>query len=140
MSTEIAEKSMGIKLFLEKEGDALQIAHLTTIGEIGVESEEIDTTSLDSPDGYREFIASLKDAGEVSLEGWIKDESAFDQMVDLADAQTLENWYMETPSGSKWEFTAFVKMFKESDNTIDGVRGFTGTLRVSGKPEYSYSA
>ena len=113
------------------------IANLTSIGEIGVESEEIDATDLDSPNNYKEFIAGSKDAGEVSLAGNIKDEAKVEQMLALAEAQSLEQWVVTYPSGATWSFTAFVKSFKDGEKSVDGLATFTASLRISGKPTYT---
>lgn len=138
-----ATRTMGTTLTKVKSGDEtedLRIANLTSIGEIGVESEEIDTTDLDSPNNYKEFIAGSKDAGEVSLAGNIKDESNVEKMLALAESQSVETWNVEYPSGAKWEFSAFVKSFKDGEKTTDGLATFTATLRISGKPVYTKSA
>lgn len=135
-----AAKSLGTTLTKTMSGSEsadLVIADLTTIGEIGIESDEIDVTTLDSTGGYKEFIAGFKDAGEVSLEGIIKSETALAAMVALADSQVVEEWTIETPSGSTWVFDGFVKSFKEGEATVEGVRGFTGSIRVSGEPTYT---
>lgn len=121
------------------EGSNLKIANLTSIGEIGIESEELDTTDLDSPNGYKEFIAGSKDAGEVSIAGWIKDETIVEKMLALAESQSVESWEVAYPSGAKWTFSAFVKSFKDGEKNTDGVASFTGTLRISGKPTYTKS-
>lgn len=113
------------------------IANLTSIGEIGVESSEIDVTDLDSPSSYKEYIAGFKEAGEVSIAGNIKSEANHEDMLDLAEGQTVVLWEVEFPSGAKWWFEAFVKMYKEGEITTEGVRTFTGSLRISGKPTYS---
>lgn len=138
-----ATRTMGTTLTKGKNGsetEDLKIANLTSIGEIGVESEEIDTTDLDSPDNYKEFIAGSKDAGEVSLAGNIKDESNVEKMLALAESQSVEDWIVTYPSGAKWEFKAFVKSFKDGEKTTDGLATFTATLRISGKPSYTKSA
>lgn len=138
-----ATRTMGTTLTKGKSGsetEDLKIANLTSIGEIGVESEEIDTTDLDSPDNYKEFIAGSKDAGEVSLAGNIKDESNVEKMLALAESQSVEEWTVTYPSGAKWEFKAFVKSFKDGEKTTDGLATFTATLRISGKPSYTKSA
>lgn len=138
-----ATRTMGTTLTKGKSGDEgadLKIANLTSIGEIGVESEEIDATDLDSPDNYKEFIAGSKDAGEVSLAGNIKDESNVEKMLALAESQSVEKWTVAYPSGAKWEFSAFVKSFKDGEKTTDGLATFTATLRISGKPVYTKSA
>lgn len=135
-----ATRTMHTTLTKTKSGDEtedLRIANLTSIGEIGVESEEIDTTDLDSPDNYKEFIAGSKDAGEVSLAGNIKDESNVEKMLALAESQSVEKWTVAYPSGAKWVFNAFVKSFKDGEKTTDGLATFTATLRISGKPVYT---
>lgn len=141
--TKTAKRTMGTTLTKTKSGDEttdLRIANLTSIGEIGVESEEIDATDLDSPDNYKEFIAGSKDAGEVSLAGNIKDESNVEKMLSLAESQTIEEWVVAYPSGAKWTFKGFVKSFKDGEKTPDGLATFSATIRVSGKPTYTKSA
>lgn len=138
-----ATRTMGTTLIKTKSGseaEDLKIANLTSIGEIGVESEEIDATDLDSPDNYKEFIAGSKDAGEVSIAGNIKDESNVEKMLALAESQSIEKWTVTYPSSAKWVFSAFVKSFKDGEKTTDGLATFTATLRISGKPVYTKSA
>lgn len=138
-----ATRTIGTTLTKMKSGDEiedLKIANLTSIGEIGIESEEIDTTDLDSVGGYKEFIAGSKDAGEVAIAGNIKDEANVEKMLALAESQTVEEWTVEYPSGAKWVFNAFVKSFKDGEKTVDGLATFTASLRISGKPAYTKSA
>ena len=142
-TTNQATRTIGTTLTKKKsgsEGADLKIANLTSIGEIGIESDEIDTTDLDSVGGYKEFIAGSKDAGEVSIAGNIKDESNVEKMLALAESQSVEDWTVEYPSGAKWEFKAFVKSFKDGEKSVDGLATFTGSLRISGKPTYTKSA
>lgn len=135
-----ATRTMGTtlkKLQSGSETGDTTIANLTSIGEIGVESEEIDATDLDSPNNYKEFIAGSKDAGEVSLAGNIKNENNVEKMLSLAESQSLEDWEVTYPSGAKWSFKAFVKSFKDGEKTVDGLATFSATLRISGKPTYT---
>lgn len=137
-----ATRTMGTTLSKTKTGvevDDLLIANLTSIGEIGLESEEIDTTDLDSPDDFKEFIAGNKDAGEVPLAGNIKVEANVEKMMALANARSVEEWTVEYPSGAKWVFNAFVKSFKDTEKNVDGLAGFTASLRVTGAPVYTPS-
>ena len=114
------------------------IANLTSIGEIGLESAEIDVTTLDSTGGYKEFIAGTKDAGTVDLEGNVVDgDDSNALMLALADDRTVEEWTIETPTGATWVFDAYVSMFKGGDRTVEGLETFTASLRVSGKPNYT---
>ena len=135
-----AERTMGTTLTKTKSGsetEDLKIANLTSIGEIGVESEEIDATDHDSPDNYKEFIPGTKDAGEVSLAGNIKDESNVEKMLALAESQSMETWTVTYPSGATWVFTGFIKSFKDGEKTTDGLATFSATIRISGKPVYT---
>jgi len=124
-----AEKSMGTTL----EVGATAIAGLTSIGAFGVSSTEIDITSLDSPDGYKEFLLSLKDSGEVPIKGFVKDDTNMDELFAIAEAQTLEDCVVTFLSGVNYTFEAYVKEFKEAETTVEGARGFEGSLRISGK-------
>ena len=137
-----ATRTAGTTLTKTKSGsetEDLKLANLTSIGEIGVESEEIDATDLDSPDNYKEFIAGSKDAGEVSIAGNIKDETNVEKMLALAESQSIEEFVVTYPSGAKWTFSAFVKSFKDGEKTPDGLATFTASLRISGKPVYTKS-
>ena len=134
------KRTMGTTLTKKKSGsetEDLKIANLTSIGEIGVESEEIETTDLDSPDNYKEFEPGLKDAGDVPLAGNIKDESNVEKMLALAESQSMEQWEVKYPSGATWTFKGFIKSFKDGEKTPEGLATFTATIRISGKPAYA---
>lgn len=119
------------------ESEDLKIAHLTSIGEIGIESEEIDVTDLDSTEDFKEYIAGTKDAGEVSLAGNIHEETIVEKMLSLANSRSVESWKVTYPSGATWTFSGFIKSFKDGEKTPDGIASFTATIRVSGAPTYT---
>ena len=139
-------RAMGTSLTKIKSGDETEnwvVGSLTTIGEIGLEIEEIDITTLDSPDKAKEYMAGDLDAGELSIAGYIKkldDEATVTKMMSLIAAGSTEAWEVEFPSGAKWNFNAFVKSFKTAESTTDGLIGFSGSLRVSGLPVYTASS
>lgn len=136
-------KTLGTTLKKIKSGSEIEdllIGGLTSIGEIGVESEEIDTTTLDSPDGYKEFEPGLKDAGEVALAGDIKSEATVEKMLALAESQSMEDWVVTYPSGATWAFSGFIKSFKDGEKTAEGKATYTASIRISGKPVYTKSA
>lgn len=131
-----AQRSIGTTLY-KSSGTPFFVYNLTSIGEIGIENSEIDVTTLDSPNNYKEYIAGFKDAGEVSLAGFIKSEDNHESLLDSTDAQSVEDWIVTFPSGAKWYFSGFLKTWKEAETTVEGVRGFTGSIRISGKPIYA---
>lgn len=135
-----ATRTIKTTLAKVKSGDEqedLKIGHLTSIGEIGIESEEIDVTDLDSPEDFKEYIAGTKDAGEVSLAGNIHDETTVEKMMALANSRSVENWKVTYPSGATWDFKGFVKSFKDGEKTPDGIASFSATIRISGAPVYT---
>lgn len=135
-----ASRTIGTTLTKVKSGQEqadLVIAHLTSIGEIGIESEEIDVTDLDSAGDFKEYIAGTKDAGEVSIAGNIVDESNVEKLMALANSRAVESWVVTYPSGATWEFDAFVKSFKDGEKNVDGLATFTASLRITGAPVYT---
>lgn len=138
-------KAMGTSLSKTKSGSEAAdwvVGSLTSIGEIGVEIGEIDITTLDSPNGAKEFMSGDMDAGECAIAGYIKkvdDEQTVVKMMSLIKSGSTEEWTVTFPSGAKWVFNAFVKSFKTTEETTDGLIGFTGSLRISGLPEYTPS-
>jgi predicted secreted protein len=131
-----ATKAMGSKLYWVTESD-VQIADLTSIGERGGVSEVIDATTLDSADMTREKIAGLKDYENITLAGIIKSEANLESLVELFDDQSVEDWKIETVDGATEEFSGFLGSFKFSELTIDGLRGFSMTIEITGKLDYT---
>lgn len=131
-----AERSLGTTL-AKTSGTPLTVGDLTSISEIGIESEEIDVTTLGSSSGFKEFIAGSKDAGDLTVSAIIKAETNLETLVALANARTVEEWAITTASGSTWTFSGFVKSFKEGEASVDGVRTFTMVIRISGEPVYA---
>jgi predicted secreted protein len=129
------QKTLGV-ILKKVSSPIFTLMALTSIGKIGVESSEIDVTTLDSTGGFKEYIAGFKDAGSLPIKGILKDDALFAAMYALAEAQTVENWEIDAPNGSIWTFSAFVKSFYESEQTVEGVRMFEGELRISGKSNY----
>lgn len=138
-------RAMGTSLTKTKSGSETEdwlVGSLTSIGEVGVEISEIDVTTLDSPNGAKEFMAGDMDAGECPIAGYIKkrdDEQTVVKMMSLIKAGSLEKWTITFPSTATWKFDAFIKSFKTTEETTDGLIGFNATLRISGMPEYTPS-
>ncbi len=139
-------RAIGTSLTKVKSGSEASdwiIGSLTSIGEIGAETDEIEITTLDSPNGAKEFMSSDIDAGECAIAGYIKktaDEATVTKMMSLVQSGSTEAWIVTFPSGAKWNFNAFVKSFKTTEETPDGLIGFSGSLRISGLPVYTPSS
>lgn len=127
-----AKKSLGMSLSI----GALDIGELTSIGPVGVESEEIDVTTLDTEDGFRQVIGGLKDVGEISFGGVIKNKANVESMHELSISQEVSACKIITDDGDEWSFDAFVMSFREGENTVTSARTFELSLRASGKIAY----
>ena len=111
----------------------LPIGGLTSIGEVTPESEELDATTLDSSDGYREYIQGFKDSGELSLTGYLKKTD--DGQIGLRTGYGnggIEDVEIEYPDETKVQFKAYVKSYSMGAADVDGIVGFGATLRISG--------
>lgn len=118
------------------------LAHLTSIGEQSTEAEEIDVTTLDSPNGNKEFIQGAKDPGTVEVSA----NNCFDGQVAIIEAlfesgeiRTWEETYPETADGvaGTLTYTGYVSSFTYGEATPDGLASITFTIRLSGQPTYA---
>lgn len=128
-----AKHSFGTKL--KKGADA--IAELTEIGGVSMSADAIDVTTLDSADGFREFVGGLKDGGEVGVSGYFYpgDTDGQKAMYDDFVAGTVNSYAIEFPAAlnAKWEFDGIVTAYTTGAALEDPV-SFEATIKVTGKP------
>jgi predicted secreted protein len=127
-------KAKGTKL---KKG-VTAIAELTSIGGLELSADTIETTTLDSPDGYRTFEQGLKDAGEVSLSGYF-DPTEHQGLLTDFESGAVTTYSIEFPDATKWDFDAIVTGYSTGAELEDNV-SFEATLKVSGKPTLTVGA
>lgn len=133
-------RTMGSSLTLKKAGDEQEnttVASLTSIGEIAGEREEIDVTTLDSPNGAKEYIAGGVDWGSQDIEGNVVDAAQVAKLRAVFDAQSTRDWEITTPAGNKIAYSAFISAFKYGEKTTDGLDTFSMTLRISGNVTFT---
>jgi predicted secreted protein len=132
----MAQSAMGTKL---KKGSTA-IAELTSIGGLDLSADTIETTTLDSADGFRTYAQGLKDAGEVSLSGYF-DPTDHEGLFDDFESGVAATYTIEFPAalGAKWEFNAIVTAYSTGAEMEDNV-SFEATLKVSGKPTLTVTA
>jgi len=123
----------------------------TTVAEVkGVTPPQIsrdaqDATHTESPQGWREFIPGLKDAGQVSIElNFVPDSDATTLLLGTFDLDTPLNARVLFPDGdqvsspltcSSWTFSAICTGFTP-EAPVDGVMAATATFKISGKPTF----
>lgn len=135
--------TMGTTLTLKKaeaSGTDKMIARITSIGEMGGEHEEQDVTTLDSPNGAKEFIPAGTDYGEVEVNcNVLKGDQAL-ELTQLFESKVVRDWEVATPKGAKQTFKAFIKAIKYGEKTTDGLDTVKVTLRITGKITYTKGA
>lgn len=133
-------RTMGTTLTLTKSGDEtedLVIKSLTSIGEITGERDEIDVTTLDSPNGAKEYISGAVDWGSQDIAGNVTDATQMAKLRAIFDAQAVREWTIKTPAGNVARYKAFIKSFKYGEKTTEGLDTFSMTLRISGGVEFN---
>lgn len=68
MAASEATRGYGTLLQLSIGGTYTTVAEITSINGVGVVREFTDVTHMESPDAYHEFIATLKQSNDISLE------------------------------------------------------------------------
>ena len=132
MSTTLTKTMSG------SETEDLVLAHLQSIGEQTTEAEEIDVTTLDSPNGAKEFIQGAKDSGSVEVVA----NNVFDGQVatlqSIFNAGTVEEWTEGYPEAAgTLTYSAYMSAFTFGEATTDGLATVSFTLRLTGAPTYS---
>lgn len=129
----MAVASMGTKL---KIGTSGLVAELTDIGGLDISADTIETTSLDSG-GWRTFVQGVKDAGEVSVSGYLNldDTDGQKALYDALSAGTVLSLTIEFPAalGAKWEFSGIVTQYTTGASMEDSI-SFESTIKVTGQP------
>ncbi len=118
------------------------VGGLTTINGIEISAETVDLTALDNATGYREKEPGFKDAGEVTVSGYLDgSDQGQDEMYTLLNsgATTTCNIVFPAKIGKTWTFTAGVSRFVTGAGLEGGVT-FEATLLVSGQPVLAASA
>ena len=131
----MAKRALGTKLQIGKDSP-VTVAGLTSISGQELSADTIDDTTLDSDGANREFIAGFKDAGEVSLEGYLELEPEKGQkdLYDLFESGDVEDFTILFPDNmGSWEFKGVVTGFSTSADLEDPL-SFSCTIKVSGKP------
>lgn len=134
-------QAMATSLKMVKSGsepDDLVIAHITSIGEQASEAEEIDVTTLDSPNRAKEYIQGAKDAGTVE----VAVNNCFDGQIAALKAVyasgEVRTWIETFPDDAgTLTYTGYISSFKFGEATPDGLVSANITIRLSGDPVYA---
>ena len=110
------------------------LAEVLSVTPPSISVETIDATHMASDDGFREFIAGLKDGGEcVVTMNYVEASATLLQTLVLAG---LETFKITLAGGSTLIFSGIPTGFAIDDVVIDDKMTMSFTVKVSGKPAY----
>lgn len=120
------------------------VAEIQTIQRSGSKSDLVDVTNMQSTGGYREFLATLRDAGDVAFSGnYIPNDATqqalqtlFDGATKVACAIVLPPAGTYTVSLGTWTFDAYVQS-NDYDLPHDKEGKISGKLKITGKPVFT---
>lgn len=131
-------RSMGTTLTMQGEGSEpdLLFKNIASIGELPSTAEEVDTTTLDSPGGNREYVQGSKDNGSTIIEA----NNVYDGQAEIIDSiyasGETRTWIVGYTSGATLTFDAYISARTFGEATPDGLDRVNFTLRVTGQPVY----
>jgi len=117
------------------------ISEVKNITALNLTIETLDATSHSSAGGYREWLPSFKDAGQVTAEmNFVPSDPNQNPTTGLIsdfDNRTLRNFEIEFPdiAGTTVSFAAYVTGF-QINAPIDGILSANLTLRITGAPTW----
>ena len=128
---------------LLKRGDGGGPEVFATIGGVrditgpGLSTETIDVTSHDSANATREFVASLKDGGEVTFDVVFDPDNTTHQNLRTDwQNRTVRNFQMVLPDAAPattWSFSGIVTSYSQNA-PVAGELSISVTIKVSGQP------
>lgn len=130
--------SVGTKLTVNSKA----VGGLKTIDGIDVTADNIEVTDLANTDGYKEYLAGFKDAGEISCSGFLDgtDEGQNEMYTLLNSGATAAGTIVfPTAIGKTWTFSCSVTEFKTGIDVTDAIT-FDCKLKISGKPTLAATA
>lgn len=111
------------------------LAEVLSVTPPSISVETVDATHMGSDDGFREFIASLKDGGEVTVNlNYVEASATLLQTLVLAGMETFKITF---PGSSTFIFSGIPTAFAFDDVVIDDKVAMSLTIKVSGKPVYA---
>jgi predicted secreted protein len=113
-------------------GGFTTVAEVNSISGPNITRNIIDVTSLDSGGGYREFIASFRDGGEVTLNMNFTRDSYDEFLVDIqTDSSHIYRIVLPDTNNTQFDFSAWCTALGMSVPTDDKVTSDV-TLKITG--------
>ena len=128
--------------------DTADVEEMSNISGPSETAGTIDVTSHDSSDGYKEFIAGLRDGGDITFEGNFISTDSTGQIAMHTDFQagSTKTWIIKHPAWveSSHEYPQItgsgIVTALSINPGLDDKISISGTIKVSGKPTLTAAA
>ena len=132
---------MGASLTLKKkasEASDILFKSVASIGAISGSTDEIDVTTLDSPNRAKEYISGAADFGSVEVEQNVTtlNTDQIEKINALFTSGDLREWERTDDTGTV-AFEGYIAEAGYGEETVDGLVKFNFTIRISGKPTFT---
>lgn len=98
----------------------------------------VESTTMDNPNAFKEYIAGLRDAGPITFQlACDPADTGFQHVIQDWVNGTLRDWQivLSDTGATVFSFSAFVQDF-QFKSPIDGLFTVDATLKISGKPTF----
>lgn len=118
------------------------VGSVTSIDGPNPSAETIDVTALDSTGGYREFITSFKDGGEVTFGiNFVPSDVTQQALWTKFNANTVDTWTIGFPDGeTEMAFSAYISTPPGVSASVGSVITGQVTLRLTGPVTVTWPA
>lgn len=112
------------------------VAEVYSITPPNFSRDTVDATHMASTEKWREFIAGLRDPGEVKIElNFEPGGAAQDALIAKFTSNTASNYKITFPNAEAWTFSALCTAF-ETEVPNDDKMTATATFKLTGKPAF----
>jgi predicted secreted protein len=120
------------------------IGVLTSIKAPEKSADTVETTTLDSSDGFKTFLQGMRDGGEMTASGYFDVSDTGQIAMNTAiEAGTVDAYTITYPAGMgspTFTFNGIVTKFVVGEANLEDAVTFEVTLKISGKPSLNTSA
>lgn len=128
---------IGYGTLLQK-GDGASPENFSTIAEVhdvdgfGFSLEQLEATHMESPNGYKEFVAGLKEGDEITVKGNLTVDNQ-SVLKTWADAAVRSNWKIDFPGSALSTYTfAATPTGLHFGIAVDGILDYELGMKIAG--------
>ena len=133
-----SQAQLGYGTLLQRAG--VTVLEIIKLGGPGMKADMKEVSNMGSPSGYKEFVAGLREGGDITFEGnYIPKDSGSTQVTLRTDFEggVLSTWTIVLPNSlGTWTCSGYVTAINPSYPLDDRIT-VTGTIRITGKPVLS---